>query len=315
MEGSPWVEKYRPTSFENIVLNASNKRVIENIISKKHFPHLILYGPPGTGKTTTAINLIDEFQRQTGEKDSEKVIHLNASDERGIEVIRSCIQQFVVSKGIFKEGLKFIILDEVDYMTKNAQLALKFLIQEANPNIRFCLICNYISKVHYSLQNEFVKLCFNYLPCEHITRFLGHICEQENISFTKEQLQSLHTIYKSDIRSMINHIQSNHEATATLMNESTFETMLDVIKQIKIRPSKKQLSGVCQKIEHIAHSHNMGSLGAIKKLLNYIITSKFDKKEKAVPLMTLVKFIVHNPGAKEGYIVSYSVLRLSSLGI
>ena len=315
MEGSPWVEKYRPTSFENIVLNASNKRVIQNIISRKYFPHLILYGPPGTGKTTTAINLIEEFQRQTGEKHSEKVIHLNASDERGIEVIRSCIQQFVMSKGIFKEGLKFIILDEVDYMTKNAQFALKFLIQDAGPGIRFCLICNYISKMHYSLRNEFVKLCFNYLPCDRIIEFLSYICQQENINFTKEQLRSLHTVYKSDIRSMINHIQSNHDATSTLMDETTFEDILNVIRHMKPVPSKKQLDEVCRKVERIAHAHNMGSLDAIKKLLNYIITSKLNEKKRAVSLMTLVKFIVHNPRAKQGYIVSYSVLRLSSLGI
>ena len=85
-------------------------------------------------------------------------IHLNASDERGIEVIRNQINHFVNTKTFFTKGLKFVILDEVDYMTKNAQQALHYLIQQYSDNIRFCLICNYVSKIDSSLQNEFIHL-------------------------------------------------------------------------------------------------------------------------------------------------------------
>ena len=91
------------------------------------------------------------------------MIHLNASDERGIDIIRSQINQFVNSKTMFISGMKFVILDEVDYMTKNAQQALKYLIQESyqNNNIRFCLICNYLCKIDEGLQNELIKCKFN----------------------------------------------------------------------------------------------------------------------------------------------------------
>ena len=315
MERSPWVEKYRPIAFDSIVLNSSNKKVIGNIIKRKYFPHLILYGPPGTGKTTTAINLIEEFQRQTGEKHAEQVIHLNASDERGIEVIRSCIQQFVTSKGIFKTGLKFIILDEVDYMTKNAQYALKFLIQDAGSNVRFCLICNYISRIHYSLQNEFVKLCFNYLPRDQIIKFLRNICEKEHISYSEKQLTSLHTTYKSDIRSMINHLQSNHNASSTLMDAEVFRTILNTIRTVKKGDSRKHLNSVSEEIERIAQTYNMGGIDSIKKLLNHIIVNEPETIENIAGLMALVKFIVHNPRANNHYIINYSVLCLSSLGV
>ena len=126
---TPWVEKYRPIHFENIVLDKYNKIIMENIINKQNFPHLLLYGPPGTGKTTTIINLVNAYQEKYGKKKKELMIHLNASDERGIDIIRNQIYQFVNSKTLFNTGTKFIILDEVDYMTKNAQYALKYLLQ------------------------------------------------------------------------------------------------------------------------------------------------------------------------------------------
>merc|ERR1711988_1005805 len=125
-----WVEKYRPNNFKNIVLDPVNRRIFENIIKTKYFPNLLLYGPPGTGKTTTIINLINRYQQQYDQKRKDLKIHLNASDDRGIDIIRNKINQFVNTNTLFKIGTKFVILDEVDYMTKNAQQALRYLIQQ-----------------------------------------------------------------------------------------------------------------------------------------------------------------------------------------
>ena len=168
----PWVEKYRPNGFESIVLDNNNKIILSNIIDKKYTPNLLFYGPPGTGKTTTIINLINNLHNSYGNINKELMIHLNASDERGIDIIRNQINIFVNSKTLFNKGIKFVILDEVDYMTKNAQFALKYLLQDYPENIRFCLICNYISKIDHSLQSEFVKLHFNQLPKDKIFDFL-----------------------------------------------------------------------------------------------------------------------------------------------
>ena len=113
MDHVPWVEKYRPTQFENIVLDPVNRELFEKIIEKNEFPNLLFYGPPGTGKTTTIINLIQQYQRTYGKINKGNVIHLNASDERGIDIIRNQIYSFVKSNNLFETGFKFVILDEV----------------------------------------------------------------------------------------------------------------------------------------------------------------------------------------------------------
>ena len=131
-------------------------------------------------------------------------------EETGVQVLRNQIYHFVNTKTLFGNGMKFIILDEVDYMTKNAQQALHYLIQKYNTQIRFCLICNYISRIDSALQNEFIRLRFCQLPKNDIFLFLKNITKKENLSIKDCQLQNIRSIFKSDIRSMINFLQSNH---------------------------------------------------------------------------------------------------------
>lgn len=232
----PWIEKYRPTHFDNIVLDPMNRTLFQNILSTRYFPHLLFYGPPGTGKTTTVINLINEYQtvaETTGNnKHRENVIHLNASDERGIDIIRIQINQFVRTKNMFETGYKFVILDEVDYMTKNAQQALKSLLQTCRNNVRFCLICNYISKIDDSLKNEFICVRFNQLPKREIYSFIKHIASSENVPISDESIDTIQEIYKSDIRSIINFIQLHHhlgsDAIASGKNIITNQTWMQL---------------------------------------------------------------------------------------
>ena len=97
-DNRPWVEKYRPTRFEDIVLDPLNRKLLKNIVTQNKFPNLLFYGPPGTGKTTTIINLINKYQEKYDQKNKGLKIHLNASDDRGIDVIRNQINQFVNTK-------------------------------------------------------------------------------------------------------------------------------------------------------------------------------------------------------------------------
>ena len=221
-----WNEKYRPNNLEKIILSNYNKLLINNIIEKNYFPNLLLYGPPGTGKTTTVINLINSYLNKYYSDNKKQIVHLNASHERGIEIIRNNLYTFVVSDNLFFEGPKFIILDEVDYMTKSAQLALKYLIEYySNSNVRYCLICNYITKIDNNLQSYFCKLKFNTIPFEEIHTFLSDICSAEKLSVSRDYLYHIIYLFKNDIRAMINFLQLNNNNIIYFIDANIYEKL------------------------------------------------------------------------------------------
>lgn len=266
----PWVEKYRPSNFSKIVLDPINRTIFENIINKDYFPNLLFYGPPGTGKTTTIINLINEYQQKHSKINKENVIHLNASDERGIDIIRNQIQQFVKSNSFFESGIKFVILDEADYMTKNAQQALKYLMQSTNYNVRFCLICNYISKLVTSLQCEFICIRFDQLPETEIYNFIRNVTESEQLQLEDTDIRTIQKTYRSDIRSMINFIQLNQ-------NLSTWNGSIitnDSWNQIYRLHHSNNINELKQLIQEISIKFNIDKKSIFIKYFNYIIRNK-----------------------------------------
>lgn len=285
-ENIPYVEKYRPKILDDTVLDNLSRTILGNMITMNDFPNLFFYGPPGTGKTTTIINLIEGFQKKyNGIIDKSLVIHLNASDERGIDTIRTQINNFVLSKSLFRKGTKFVILDEVDYMTKNAQQALKYLLENNNnTNIRFCLICNYISKIDSGLQNEFIKIRFNDLPKEKIIDKLKYISEKEELNLSYESLEKVQKLYKSDMRSMINFIQLCVQSNLKLEDE------INIINDKICEEIEEKILGD-QLIEHkylyeISLINNIEKNNLIKIIFNYIIQNK---REKITP--TFLKYM------------------------
>lgn len=266
----PWVEKYRPTTFNNIVLDPINRAIFENILEKNYFPNVLFYGPPGTGKTTTIINLINKYQQNYDGNNKENIIHLNASDERGIDIIRNQIQQFVKSNNFYNSGLKFVILDEVDYMTKNAQQALKYLIQSSKSNVRYCLICNYISKIEESLRNEFICIRFNQLPKDEIFLFLKNIINSENIVLKDETIRIIQDNFSSDIRSMINFIQLNQQSKDLEHNIVTSALWEELY--LLLNGEEKTLFK--QKIYDISRRYNIDKNAIIEEYAMYILRNK-----------------------------------------
>jgi DNA polymerase III delta prime subunit len=305
--GIPMVEFYRPKNLEDIVLDPLNKQILNNIIETSYFPNLLFYGPPGTGKTTTIINLINSYQEKQNNKNKDFIIHLNASDERGIDIIRNQINFFVNSKPLFNNGMKFVILDEVDYMTKNAQQALRYLLQNYTSNVRFCLICNYISKIDEGLQNEFLRLRFNQLPAEDIIQFLNKISSTEGLGLSAKTLSCIQKLYKSDIRSMINFIQSNQnlkdDALKIIDNDVWNELLNKIIHREKV-------DAISSYIHHISINYNIDKKNIIKDFLNYII--KNHNKYVNSPFLDFVENLMHSQNQNYNYHINYSISRLSS---
>jgi replication factor C subunit 3/5 len=304
----PMVEKWRPTKFDDIVLDPLNKTIMKNIIETSYFPNLLFYGPPGTGKTTSIINLINAYQERHNQNIKGLVIHLNASDERGIDVIRSQISQFVNSKALFNQGMKFVILDEVDYMTKNAQQALRYLLQSYSSTVRFCLICNYISRIDEGLQNEFLRLRFNQLPESDIIHFLSNIAKEEKLNMNKDSIKAIQQLYKSDMRSMINFMQTNQN----YMTETEFKIIDNQIWEnlyTKLA-NRDSLESLLNFVQDLSRNYNIDKKNIIKYYLNFIIRSK--PQIATNEFLVFVENIMHFQECKNAHYVNYSLSRLSS---
>ncbi len=300
----PWVEKYRPVNLNDIVLGHYNYIIISRMLETNYLPNILLYGPPGTGKTTTIINLINKYQEKHNELNKGLMIHLNASDERGIDIIRSQINQFVNSNSLFHNGTKFVILDEVDYMTKNAQQALKYLLRGFNSNVRFCLICNYISRIDESLQNEFMRIRFNQLPEDKIVDFLHKITISEKINISIDKLKSIQSMFKSDIRSMINYIQANQIDlnNKEVINICVWEELTSILK------CKNNYTNANTFIFNISKKYKVDVKNLIKYYFNYIISNHSNLIKHS--FIKFTEFITHLNDQNTHHIVSYIIPKL-----
>lgn len=307
---TPWVEKYRPTNFNDIVLDPLNKLIMRNIITTGHFPNLLFYGPPGTGKTTTIMNLVDEYQRATIKHvNSGLMIHLNASDERGIDIIRVQINSFVTTKSLFGPSTKFVILDEVDYMTKTAQIALRHLINSHNyvqHNVRFCLICNYISRIDDALQTEFVRMRFNQLPVSDIHKFIMKVNICENLNMSNEMIQSIQTQFNTDIRSMINHMQANQDVQSgqhVILTDSMWD---EITHDLKTGPRNGVVKMVCDKINSMSCQCNSDRKNMMKNYINYII--RRHPELITSELLNKVENVIHAPECNTDHMMCYLIV-------
>lgn len=305
-ETTPWVEKYRPDTFEKIIIDPYNKKIFNSMIENKYFPNLLLYGPPGTGKTTTIINIINKINKYSNNS-KELVIHLNASDERGVDTVRSQIKQFVDSNTMFVSGTKFVILDEVDYMTKQAQQSLKYLLQSNNKNVCFCLICNYISRIDSSLQNYLLKVRFNKLQEDSILSFLRDICISENMNISDEKIIHIQNMYNSDIRSMINYLQCNKNNIQdnSILNISVCK---DFYELLLVKDNYKNITICLNNIENI-YNINLNHFAIL--FLKYII--KHHPQYISDYLIEIIEKITHTKSYNTDYLQNFFVLSINKL--
>eukprot|EP00750_Incisomonas_marina_P013815 INCI17546.7.p1 GENE.INCI17546.7~~INCI17546.7.p1 ORF type:complete len:292 (+),score=45.54 INCI17546.7:224-1099(+) len=209
---TPWVEKYRPKTVDDVSQQQQVISTLKGAIKSGSLPHLLFYGPPGTGKTTTILALARNLY---GSHLSKRVLELNASDDRTIEVVRTKIKDFArgIAGGTTAEGLKLppfkiIILDEADSMTAGAQAALRRTMETHSKVTRFCLVCNYISRIADPLTSRCAKFRFLPLSDESIHARLRFIADKEGVPITDEICHALTETSGGDMRKAITYLQN-----------------------------------------------------------------------------------------------------------
>eukprot|EP00730_Choanoeca_flexa_P012462 TRINITY_DN4298_c0_g1_i1.p1 TRINITY_DN4298_c0_g1~~TRINITY_DN4298_c0_g1_i1.p1 ORF type:complete len:357 (+),score=76.31 TRINITY_DN4298_c0_g1_i1:31-1071(+) len=211
----PWVEKYRPKTTQDVAHQSEVVAMLQNCVRGGDMPHLLFYGPPGTGKTSTILAVSRELFGPTLMKD--RVLELNASDERGISVVRDKIKAFASTTASVKADggypcppFKIIVLDEADAMTDSAQSALRRTIEQHSRVTRFCLICNYVSRIIEPLASRCAKFRFKPLSHDTLLGRLQLIAKEEDVKCSEEILERIVQVSGGDMRQGITYLQSAH---------------------------------------------------------------------------------------------------------
>ncbi|TIA68800.1 hypothetical protein E3P91_03911 [Wallemia ichthyophaga] len=207
----PWVEKYRPNQLSDVVSHTDIIQTISNFIVKERLPHLLFYGPPGTGKTSTILAIARKIY---GTNYKRNVLELNASDDRGIDVVRDQIKSFAQTRTLFSNGFKLIILDEADLMTQQAQGALRRIIEHYTPTTRFCIICNYVNKITPAILSRCTRFRFSPLPKQHLHARLTEVVDREAVEIDEDAKDALLNLTRGDMRRALNVLQACHTACA-----------------------------------------------------------------------------------------------------
>ncbi|VVU94945.1 DNA polymerase III, delta subunit [seawater metagenome] len=242
IDSLPWVEKYRPNKLSKIVHHPNIIFALKKLIKKGQIPHMLFYGASGTGKTST---ILATAKKLYDDDINFMVLELNASDDRGINIVREEIKEFAESRNMFKNGIKLIILDEADSMTYDAQFALRRVIEKYSYNTRFCLICNYMNKIIPAIRSRCMQFRFSPIGGESIKEYIGYICEKEEIQMTKKGEDSLVAIAKGDLRKAINLLQSVTMAFDKVTEENCYFTIgnctpQEIEKLVKVMFDKKK---------------------------------------------------------------------------
>lgn len=216
----PWSEKYRPKTLEEVAAHTDIIDTIKKLLADDQLPHMLFYGPPGTGKTSTVLALAKQMYGRSVEA---MTLELNASDDRGINIVRNEIQEFASTRTMMSNKFKLIILDECDAMTKDAQMALRRVMEKYVKNARFCLICNYVSKIIPALQSRCTRFRFQPLPLDFVKTRLEYICKEENIQGDDQGIQAVMTLGCGDMRRTLNLLQSTCMASGHVTEISTYQ--------------------------------------------------------------------------------------------
>lgn len=221
-----WAEAYRPQSLKEVI---NQKHVVERVeafVKEKNIPHMIFAGPPGTGKTTIALCIAHELY---GKEWRQNVLSLNASDERGIDVIRGKVKDFARTKSVSDVGYRIILLDEADALTSEAQQALRRTMEDFTSVSRFCLICNYSSRIIEPILSRAAVFRFRALEETDVRKFIDRVVKGEKLKTTEDAIKAVIHLSEGDLRKVANLLQ----ASAALGEKITDKIVYDVASKAK----------------------------------------------------------------------------------
>ncbi|KAK9915083.1 hypothetical protein WJX75_004524 [Coccomyxa subellipsoidea] len=220
IDDAPWVEKYRPKTLDDVAAHKEIIDTIKRLVKEDRFPHVLFYGPPGTGKTSTILAVARQMY---GSSLRSMVLELNASDDRGIGIVREQIVDFASTKTMFSNKFKLVILDECDAMTKDAQAALRRVIEKYTRNTRFCLICNYVNKIIPALQSRCTRFRFPPLADSYVRSRLQFVIDSERVNMAEGGLDAVVTLGAGDMRRTLNILQATHMSTDVVGEEAVYQ--------------------------------------------------------------------------------------------
>ena len=216
-----WIEKYRPRSLKEVVGQKEITDRLQSYVRSKNLPHLMFAGSPGTGKTTCALALAKEL---FGEGWKDNFVEMNASDERGIDVVRGKIKEFARTSPIGGAGFKIIFLDEADALTNDAQSALRRTMERYSAICRFIISCNYSSKIIEPIQSRCAVFRFRQLKMEDVKKYLQQIAKVEKLEVAEDALDALVHVANGDMRKAVNSLQVAASLSEKITVDAVYQT-------------------------------------------------------------------------------------------
>lgn len=316
-ELKPWVEKYRPKTLNDVIGQKEIISKLKSFLNDRSIPHLLFAGDAGIGKTSTALAMVYDVQKDAM-KEKITYLELNASDERGIDVVRTEIKDFAKTKPPSKIPYKMLILDECDLMTKSAQQALRRIMEQYASNCRFILICNYSSKIIPPIQSRASFIRFGNISDEDIKRRLKFISLNEGMNISLEAIDSIMYVANGDLRKAINILQSCSSIGSEVSSKDIFHISghlkPEEIRSIVYDAIEKGFSSSYKIVNNMITQRGLSGKNIIRQIDNEINNLSFNDIIK-YKIMTILGDTEKNIslGATEDVQLAAMIVRISRI--